>query len=125
MTFRTVFSMLTVTAASLITFGLFAQAEPAMSKVEYARLDSLADYKQDQIRTQKADDAEALRKVKSARTETKANAKEAERVSDEAQNAAKQSRSALKTEKKAQKLRKQADKQAEKAKAARQKSDLN
>lgn len=118
--------MLTVTAASLITFGLFAQPEPAMSKVEYDRLDSLvADYKQDQIRTQKADDAEALREVKSARTETKASAKEAERVSDEAQNAAKQSRSALKTEKKAQKLRKQADKQAEKAKAARQKSDLN
>ncbi|MEJ1241965.1 hypothetical protein WBG78_27715 [Chryseolinea sp. T2] len=126
MTFRTIFSMLTVMAACLITFQLFAQAEPAMSKVEYDRLDSLfAGYKQDQIQTQKTDDAEAISDVKSARNETKAKAKDAERVSDEAQNAAKKSRNALKTEKKAQKLQKQADKQAEKAKVAIQKSDLN
>ena len=82
-------------------------------------------YKRDQAQTQKAKDAEAMRDVKSEQVETKAKAKEAERIEGEAQDAAKQSKNELKTEKKAQKLRKQADKQAEKAEQARDKSDLN
>ena len=123
---KKIFSFLIVTAASLFTFELFAQSEPPMSKVEYNRMDSLqAAYKRDQVQTQKAEDADAMREVKTEQAETKAKAKEAERVNDEAQDAAKQSKNALKTEKKAQKLRKQADKQAEKAETARDKSDLN
>ena len=126
MKYKTILSFLIVTAASLVTFELFAQPESSMSKVEHERKDSLESiHKRDQVQTQKAKDAEAMRDVKSEQAETKAKAKEADRIQDEAQDAAKQSKNALKTEKKAQKLRKQADKQADKAEAARDKSDLN
>ena len=126
MTYKTILSFLIVTAASLFTFELFAQPEPTMSKIESERIDSLeAIYKRDQVRAQKAKDAEAMRDVKSEQVEAKAKAQEADRIEDEAQDAAKQSKNALKTEKKAQKVRKQADKQADKAEAAREKSDLN
>jgi hypothetical protein len=126
MKYKTILSFLFVTAASLSSFELLAQPESSMSKIEYDRMDSLqAVYKRDQIQTQKAEDAETIRDAKADQVETEAKAKEADRVEDEAQDAAKQSKTALKTEKKAQKLRKDADKQADKAKAAREKSDLN
>ena len=126
MKYKKLLSFLIVAAGSLATFELFAQSDTTMSKVEYDRMDSLeAVYKRDEAQTQKAKEADAISDAKSEQVETQAKAKEAERIDDEAQDAAKQSKAALKTEKKAQKLRKNADKQADKAKAAREKSDLN
>ena len=69
---KKIFSFLIVTAASLVTFELFAQPESSMSKVEYDRMDSLESiYKRDQVQAQKAKDAEAMRDVKSEQVETK------------------------------------------------------
>ena len=125
MKYKKILSLLIVTAASLFTLELFAQ-ESSMSKIEYNRMDSLQSvYKRDQAQAQKVKDTEAMRDAKTERIETKAKAKETQRIDDEAQYAAKQSKKAQKTEKKAQKLRKQANKQAEKAEAARDKSDIN
>jgi hypothetical protein len=128
MKYTKILSLIAVSAASLFTFELFAQdtQDTPVSKFEYNRADSLkAIYERDQAQTQKADDVEKMNDAKNERSETKAKAKEAQRIEDEADDAAKQSKNALKTEKKAQKLRKQADKQAEKAETARDKSDLN
>ena len=125
MTYKKILSLIAVSAASLFAFELFAQDAP-ISKFEYNRMDSLQTiYKRDQAQAQKADDLEKMTDAKNDQSETKAKAKEAQRIEGEADDAAKQSKSALKSEKKAQKQRKQADRQAEKAKAARDKSDLN
>jgi len=118
-------TLLIVIAAPLFTCQLFAQSTP-MTKAEYNSMDSSqAVYERDQVQAQKTKDAELLQDAKTEQSDTKAKAKEAERIDDEAQDAAKQSKNALKSEKKAQKSRKQADKQAKKAEAARDKSDLN
>lgn len=125
MKYKKILSLIAVSAASLFVFELFAQDSP-VSKFEYKRMDSLqAIYERDQAQTQKAENAEKMTDAKKEQVETKAKAKEAQRIEDEADDAAKQSKDAVRTEKKAQKLRKQADKQAEKAEAARDKSDLN
>jgi hypothetical protein len=125
MKYTKILSLIAVGAASLFTAESFAQDTP-ISKVEYNRMDSAqAVYDRDQVQTQKAEDVEKMNAAKNERSETKAKAKEAQRVTDEADDAAKQSKNALKAEKKAQKLRKEADKQAEKAEKARDKSDLN
>ena len=125
MKYKRILSLVAVSALSLFAFELFAQDAP-ISKFEYKRMDSLqAIYNRDQAQTQKAEDAEKMTDAKNEQVETKAKAKEAQRIENEADDAAKQSKNEVRTEKKAQKLRKQADNQAEKAEAARDKSDLN
>jgi hypothetical protein len=126
MKYKKIFLVLTLTAASLFTFEAFAQSSQAMSKDQYDSIkSSQADYKRDQIQTQKEKDAETISDAKADRSDTKARAKEAARIDNEAQDAANQSKKALRAEKKAQKQRKQADRQAEKAETAREKSNLN
>lgn len=126
MKYKKIILILTLTAASLFTFQGFAQSSQALSKNQYDSIEgSQADYKRDQVRTQKDKDAEAINDAKADKADTKAKAKESARIDNEAQDAAKQSKKALKTERKAQKLRNKADKQADKAETAREKSDLN
>jgi uncharacterized protein (DUF3084 family) len=113
MKYKTVFSTLALSAASLFIGELYAQNLPPLTKAE------------DQAQAQKSQEAEKMTAVKNEQAETKAKAREAQRVGEEADDAAKQSKDAVKAEKKAQKSRKKADKQAQKAKAARDKSNLN
>lgn len=68
---------------------------------------------------------ERMADVKKERAQTRAKAKESQRVSGDAEDAAKQSRQAVRAEKRAQKSRERADRQAEKAEKARIKSDGN
>jgi hypothetical protein len=91
------------------------------------RIDSLANA-YDQQETAKADqrkNTETLSDLKSEKKETKAKAKEAQRVENEANDAARESKIAYRQEKKAQRAREQADRQAKKAARARVKSDKN
>jgi hypothetical protein len=126
MTYKTILSTITLSAASIFIGELYAQELPPITKSEYNHMDSLqAVYKRDQVQTQKTQDVEKMSDAKTEQSDAKAKSKEADRIQDEASDAAKESNDAVKTEKKAQKLRKKADKQAEKAEAARDKSDLN
>ena len=126
MTYKTILSTITLSAASIFIGELYAQQLPPLTKTEYNHMDSLQTaYKRDQVQTQKSQDVEKMHDVKTEQADAKAKSKEADRIQDEAADAAKQSNDAVKTEKKAQKLRKKADKQAKKAEAARDKSDLN
>jgi primosomal protein N' len=126
MTYKTILSTITLSAASIFIGQLYAQELPPITKSEYNHMDSLQSvYKRDQVQTQKTQDVEKMSDAKTEQSDAKAKAKEAERIHEEAADAAKESKDAVKTEKKAQKLRKKADKQAEKAEAARDKSDLN
>jgi hypothetical protein len=122
---KKILSLIAVGAASLFMFQLSAQDSP-ITRTEYNRMDSVQGvYKRDQVQTQKAEDLQNMTDAKNDQSETKAKAKEAQRIEAEANDAAKQSKNALKSEKKAQKQRKKADKQADKAKASRDKSNLN
>ena len=122
---KKILSLIAVGAASLFTFQLSAQDSP-ITRTEYNRMDSLQGaYDRDEVQTQKAEDLQNMTDAKNDQSETKAKAKEAQRIEGEANDAAKQSKNALKSEKKAQKQRKKADKQADKAKASRDKSNLN
>jgi hypothetical protein len=126
MTYKTILSTITLSAASIFIGELYAQEPTPITKSEYNHMDSLQSvYKRDQAQTQKTQDVEKMSDVKTEQADAKAKSKEADRVQEEAADAAKQSDNALKREKKAQKSRKKADKQAEKAEAARDKSDLN
>jgi hypothetical protein len=75
--------------------------------------------------TARAKDREVLHDLKSEKTETQVNAKEARRVERDATTAARESKNAYRSEKKAQKARKQADRQGKKAVKARATSDNN
>jgi hypothetical protein len=125
MRYKKIITVVAVSAASLFSYELLAQDTPIGSS-EYKRMDSVQTvYERDQVQTQKSEDLQRLKDAKSERSETKAKAKEADRIEDEANDAAKQSKNALKAEKKAQKLRKEADEQSKKAEEARDKSDRN
>ncbi len=109
--------------------GPCASAQDSMprSDEDNARIDSLANV-YNQQETAKADqrkNTEDLSDLKSEKKETKAKAKEAQRVEREANDAARESKIAYRQEKKAQRARKQADKQSKKAARARTKSDKN
>jgi hypothetical protein len=126
MTYKTILSTITLSAASIFIGESYAQQLPPITKSEYNHMDSAqAAYKKDQVQTQKTQDVEKMSDAKTEQADAKAKSKEADRIQDEASDAAKQSNDAVKSEKKAQKQRRKADKQAEKAEAARDKSDLN
>ena len=112
-----------------ISHCVTAQDSTAMTYERSARADSLAtEYDQQAIETAKDEqrrDSENLSDLKAEKRETRAKAREAQRVESEANNAAMESRIAYRKEKKAQKAREQADKQAKKAAKARDISDEN
>jgi hypothetical protein len=127
MKFKTIIILvLSLAALVLFTSESNGQERTEMSKGEQDRLDSLQTlYKRDEIRAQREKDENTIADAKQDKRETKAKAKEAQRIEREANDAARESRYALRTEKKAQKARKNADAQAKKALKARNRSDKN
>ena len=104
MTYKTILSTITLSAASIFIGELYAQQLPPLTKSEYNHMDSLQSaYKKDQVQTQKTQEVEKMSDVKTEQADAKAKSKEADRVQEEAADAAKQSDNALKSEKKAQK----------------------
>ena len=110
-----------------ISYSVAAQDLTAMSYDYNARVDSLANaYKQQETANeQERKDSENLSDLKSEKRETKATAKEAQRVEGEANDAARESKMAYRKEKKAQRTREHAEKQSKKAAKARTISDKN
>jgi hypothetical protein len=104
-----------------------AQDSPTRSDEENARIDSLAKAynQQEAVKDQDRRESEDLLNLKAEKKETKAKAREAQRVESEANDAARESKIAYRQEKKAQRARAQADRQAKKAAKARIKSDKN
>ncbi len=87
------------------------------------QLDSSANAKNSEIEMQKKSDAQTLSDLKHDRSDTKLEAKEAQRVETNASNSAKASKNAYKSEKKAQKARRHANSNAKKAEQAKRKND--
>jgi hypothetical protein len=117
---------LTFCVVTLFTIQASAQEQTQVSKTEETQMDSMKTvYERDQMKTQRELDSDRMTDVRNERGETKAKAKEAQRVENNANEAAKESKDALRAEKKAQKLRRKADKEAESAEDAREKSDRN
>jgi hypothetical protein len=116
---------LTLCILALFTIQASAQEQTQVSNTQ-DQVDSMKTvYERDQAKTQREVDSDRMTEVRNERGETKAKAKEAQRVENDANEAAKESKDALRAEKKAQKLRRKADKQAETAEDAREKSDRN
>jgi hypothetical protein len=111
----------------LIGYNAIAQDSTARRYGEDARIDSMARayHQQEAIKDQDRKDSDNLTDLKSEKRETRAKAKEAQRVERDANDAARESKLAYRREKKAQKAREQADKQSRKAAKARTKSDKN
>lgn len=113
-------------AFALTSFQVFGQY-PAVSHEDSLRRDSLATLHQREQQAGVSDaeknSSENLEDLKSEKNNTKAEAKEAQRVERKANAAARESRSAYRAEKKAQRARVRADRQAEKAARARRISD--
>lgn len=104
-----------------------AQDSTATSNADSARIDSLvmAYNKQEKAKDHQRRDSENLSDLKSEREETRAKAKEAQRVEADANDAARESKMAYRKEKRAQRAREQADRQAQHAAGARDISDKN
>lgn len=104
-----------------------AQDPTARSHEDNERIDSLVTAYNQQKATEDQDrkNSENLSDLKSEKSETKAKAREAQRVEGEANDAARESKIAYRQERKAQKAREQADKQSKKATRAKTKSDKN
>jgi hypothetical protein len=122
---------LAFSALSLFSAQLYGQAQYEYGAHEIARRDSLntADslnrISEKERQASQAKDESTLADYRYDRNQTKAKAREAQRVESEANAAAKESRNALRSEKKAQRARRDADRQAERASRARIRSDRN
>ena len=131
---RLVYSLLLFGLCVFMTNHVMAQDSTRLSYEESARIDSLVSAddaarveKQDAeaVKQENRENMENLSELKSKRTDTKAQAKEARRIERDATDAARESRAAYRSEKNAQKARKQADKQAKEAANSRRVSDSN
>ena len=108
------------------TSKVVAQGSAQATKAENERIDSLKmSYDAQENKSQQLKDNENLSDLKSEKSHSRAQAKEAKRIEREANDAARKSRMAYRSEKQAQKSRRQADKQARKAAKARSISDKN
>jgi hypothetical protein len=125
MKFKTVIVTVGLFALSLFACELYGQEGVELSKSEQERIDSQAKKDVQVQEQQSSDNKEAMDNAKDAKVESKANAKEAQRVGRDATAASRESKKALQMERKAQKARKNADSQSQKASDARDKSDDN
>jgi hypothetical protein len=126
MKFKTTILALALTTVSSFTIGVYGQSQPLLTRDEHQHLDSLETaQKANQAQLQDEKDKDNLSDMRKSKRETKAKAKEAQRLESDANDAARQSKNAYKTEKRAQKARKQADRQSRKATEAKRKSDNN
>jgi hypothetical protein len=125
MKYKTTILTLTLSTLSLFAYYLYGQDRTEMSKLERDRMDSLQKVDLKVQEQQIAEDKNAIDNAKNASIQTKAKAKEAQRVERDASAASSESKKALKMELNAQKARKNADQQSQKASDARDKSDKN
>ena len=104
-----------------------AQDSTAAGNQYNAQIDSVAKVyrQQESAKDEQRKNSENLSDLKSDKKETRAKAREAQRIENDANAAARESRVAYRQEKRAQRVREQADKQAKKASKARIKSDNN
>lgn len=120
-------ALLTPMLFFLVSHHANGQDSRAINSEEKVVVDSLARaYQQQEAREDaQRQNSENLSDLKADKKETRAKAREAQRVENEANDAARQSRIAYRQEKNAQRARVQADKQAKKAAKAKRKSDNN
>lgn len=123
MTYKTIIIALTI--AMTLTNASKAQAQHEATKDQQRVKDSTDTALAQEVQREKVKDDNRMADAKLDRKETKAKAKNAQRIENEANTAARESRYAVRSERKAQKSRNAANKQAEKAKNARIKSDKN
>lgn len=121
------YSLLLGVMLLFISHNTIGQDTKARSNTDNERIDSLATAynKQRAAEDVNRNNSKNLSDLKLEKKETKAKAREAQRVEGDANDAARESRIAYRQEKKAQKARAQADKQSKKATRARTKSDRN
>jgi hypothetical protein len=124
MKYKTIIITMSLAAASLFAGKTFAQ-DNTMSQVQRDHQDSVQTAKVTEARLETTKDENRMADAKLDRKQTKAKAKNAQRVENEANDAARESKYAVRAERRAQKSRKQANKQAEKAAKARDKSNSN
>lgn len=125
MKYRNILFTIALGSLSLLSFKMYGQNRDEMSKDEIARMDSVESATLKAERTQNTKDENRMADFKQDRKQTRAKAKDAQRVERDASAAARESRTAVRSERKAQKSRKAANRQAEKASKAREKSDNN
>lgn len=125
MKYKAIIITMTVGAASLFAGHALAQDSNDMTRADRYRKDSVETATLRAEQEQNTKDENRMADAKLDRKQTKAKAKDAQRIEKDANDAARQSKQAVKSERKAQKSRKQANQQAEKAAAARDKSDDN
>jgi hypothetical protein len=101
---------------SLMSVCAFAQQSRTINQAKKNSVDSL-------LEVGERKDADNLSDLKSDRADTRAKAKEAQRVERNVNDAAREANAAYRDEQKAQKARKKADRQAKKAAKARMRSD--
>jgi hypothetical protein len=113
------FLTMALSALSLSTFVLYGQTGSTQAQ-DTSSLITKYEQKQQQER-----DKQRLNDASEAKKETKADARQTQRVNKEAMDASKESKKAYRAEKKAQKARKNSTEQTQKAVDARKKSDRN
>lgn len=125
MKYRTILFTFAVSGFLFLSIEMYGQNRNEMSKHEIARMDSVESATLKAERVQNTKDQNRMADFKQDRRQTKAKAKDAQRIERDANAAARESRNALRSERKAQKLRNAANRQAKKASKARDKSDNN
>jgi hypothetical protein len=114
-----------LTMGTIIFLAINAHAQEQVSASEQHHQDSIQMASAKDAQVEKTRDDNRMADAKLDRKQTKAKAKNAQRIENDATDAALQSKYAVKSERRAQKSRARANKQAEKALKARTKSDKN
>jgi hypothetical protein len=122
MKLRTMLITLAIGSTVFLVTDAVGQDSPTLEQRQTKSLDSLANARNEQANVQKKTDEQTLADLKDNRSDTKHQAKEAQRAETKASNSAKASKSAYKMERKAQKARRHADSQAKKAAQAKKKT---
>jgi hypothetical protein len=122
---RNIFPSIIIGSFFLLPFCMQAQDRSTMSKIEIAKMDSVDSATMKANQLEKTNDENRMADAKLDRKQTRAKAKDAQRVEQEANSAARESKAAVRAERRAQKSRKEATRQAKRASDAREKSDKN
>ena len=115
--------MLVLGSSVLLVREVTGQDLVTLQQRQTKSIDSLADVRNEQANVQKKTDEQTLSDLKDNRSDTRHQAKEAQRAETNASNSAKESKSAYKMERKAQKARRRADSQTKKAAQAKKKTE--
>jgi hypothetical protein len=124
MKYKTIIITMSLGITSLFVSRAFAQ-DSQMNQAQRNQRDSVDAATLKEIQVQNTKDENRMADAKLDKKQTKAKAKDAQRIENDANDAARQSKYEVRAERRAQKSRKQANKQAEKAAKARDKSNSN